>query len=204
MVSPLPTPPEVFVNPGTPLKRFTAAIGLVVLLSIPVATVTFLHRAEVLHQLRPGDQIPIVSLRSLDSAEISFISLNGKGAVVIFFSVDCPRCQLEISNFDKLFKAFSDKVVFVGISSGNSRETKEFLNRRGIALPVFLDDNAENRKAFGVIEVPTLFLVKANGEIAYRGSGAEPFEARRRLLTDFSVDQGRQQQHRVDESISDR
>jgi peroxiredoxin len=189
MVSPLPTPPEVFVNPRTPLKRFTAAIGLVVLLSVPVATVTLLQRAGGLHQLRPGDQIPTLSLTPLDSAGVSTIGLNGKGAVILFFSVNCPRCQQEISNFDKLFGAFSDKTVFVVISSGSSRETKEFLERRGIALPVFLDDNAQNKKAFGVIEVPTLFLVKANGVIAYRGSGAEPLEARRRLLADFSIDQ---------------
>ena len=193
MVSPLPTPPEVFANPRTPLKQFTAAIGLVILLSVPVATVTLLQRAEGLHRLRPGDQIPILSLTPLDSTKGIIISPNGKGAVVLFFSVDCPRCQSEILNFDKLFKSFDDKVIFVGISSGNSRETKEFIDRRGITLPIFLDDNAENKKAFGVFEVPTLFLVKANGVITYRGSGAEPFEARRRLLTGFFIDQGRQQ-----------
>ena len=191
MVSPLPTPPEVYENSRTTLKRFTAAIGLVALLSIPVVTVTFLQRAGGVHQLHPGDRIPALSLRSLDSAEVSILSLNGKQAVLLFFSVDCPRCQLEISNLDKLFRSFKDKYVFAGISSGNSHAMRNLLNAREIELPVFLDDNAEGRKAFGVFEVPTLFLVRANGVIAYRGSGAEPLEARRRLLTNFSVDEGR-------------
>lgn len=189
MVSPPSTPPEVYENPRTPLRRFSAAIGLIFLLSIPIAMVTFLQRAGGIHQLRPGDQVPPLSLKSLDSMDVSIPGRNGKRAVLLFFSVECPRCQQEISNFEKLFRSFKDKYVFTGVSSGSARQTKNFLNARDITFPIFLDDNGEARRAFGVFEVPTLFLVRANGVIAFRASGVEASEARRRLAADIAGDE---------------
>jgi peroxiredoxin len=187
--SSLPTPTRTNEGLRTPLKRFAAAIGLVFLLSIPVAMVTVLQRSEAVHRLRPGDHVPRLNLRSIDSTDVSTFGLNGRPAALLFFSVDCPRCQQEIANFETLYRTRRGKDLFAGIASGNEQETKKFFDRREFTLPIFLDDNEEVRKAFGVDEVPTLFLVRASGMIVYRSSGPVPIEALRRLLADFFDDE---------------
>ena len=178
-------------NSRAPLKRFLAAIGLVLLLYIPIVTVIFLQRVGGAHQLRPGERVPALTLRSLDSLTVSILGLSGKRAALLFFSPDCPRCRQEISNINRLFRAYNDKYVFTGISSGSAGQTRDFVNAHEIVFPIFLDGNGEAKKAFGVFEVPTLFLVRADGVIAYVGTGAEPLEARRRLLADDAGEQGK-------------
>lgn len=63
------------------------------------------------------------------------------------------------------------------------------MSAREISLPVFLDEHAQARQAFGAVEVPTVFLVNKNGVIVYRASGAEPMETRERLFVAFLRDE---------------
>jgi peroxiredoxin len=185
VVTPFHTTPAVYQDPRTTLKRFSAATGLIILLCLPVLMVTLLQRADKVRQLQPCELIPVLKLMSLDSTQATVLDLDGKRAALLFFSVDCPRCQMEISNFEQLSMMFKDECVFVAISSGDSPRTKNFVNARRISFPVFLDENAQVRRTFGVVEVPTLFLVNGSRVIVYRGSGAEPLEIRRRQLTAF-------------------
>ncbi len=183
MVAPLHEPPAVSQELQSKWRKLCAAGGLVVLCCIPVLMAVLVHRTGTVRQLQRGELMPPLNLRSVDSTSLQALDLNGKHAALLFFSVDCPRCWTEISNFEQLFHSFNDKYTFVGISSGNSRQTMNFVNERKISFPIFLDEQGEATETFGITEVPTLILGNSEGAIIHRDAGVWSLEARRKLLS---------------------
>ena len=166
--------------------RLPAALGLVLLLCLPVFLVVTIHRGTDQRLLGPGDSVPTLNLRDLNSINTRHVDFKGRLSAVLFFSTDCPHCQREISNFDRLNKTFGHDIFFLAISLSDNLKTIELRKSGRLEVTTMLDESAEARRAFGVEMVPAMFLVKSDGTVAYTGSGEETGAARGILLRDFS------------------
>lgn len=74
--------------------------------------------------------------------------------------------------FERLY-AMANGASFVGISQDDAHKAREFVRRYGISFPVLID-NAPKYKvsnAYGLTNVPTAFLVSANGTIEFSSVG---------------------------------
>ena len=124
--------------------------------------------------LTAGTKAPDFSLTALDGSTFSLQEALGRGpAVAAFFKVSCPICQYAFPYFERLHKAYGEKATIIGISQDNQRDTVAFLKEYGVTFRTLLDDPtgyvASN--AYGLTNVPSLFLIGQDGQIEVSSVG---------------------------------
>jgi peroxiredoxin len=119
-----------------------------------------------LTNIEAGKQAPQFSLKALDGKEYSLESLLGRGpAVLAFFKISCPVCQFTFPFLQRISERFQGASV-VGISQDDARSTKEFGQEYGVTFPMLLDGPGyPASNAYGLSNVPTLFLVAPDGTV---------------------------------------
>ena len=121
-----------------------------------------------------GNAAPEFSLISLDQKQYALRSLLERGPVVAaFFKVSCPVCQFTFPFLERLHQRYgSDSATFVGISQDDARATKGFASEYGVTFPMVLDDDHYLvSNAYGLTNVPTIFLIETNGKVKVSSSG---------------------------------
>lgn len=89
--------------------------------------------------------------------------------VAAFFKISCPVCQFTFPFLERIYKRYGgDGVTFLGISQDDARDTKEFAKEFGATFPMLLDEKQKGysaSNAYGLTNVPTIFLVETNGKV---------------------------------------
>jgi peroxiredoxin len=127
-----------------------------------------------LSMLEVGKRAPQFSLKALDGKQYSLDSLLARGPVVAaFFKISCPVCQFTFPFLQRLSERFAGQnISIIGISQDDSRNTKEFNREYGVTFPTLIDDNGYSASnAYGLTNVPTIFLIDSNGVIKVSSSG---------------------------------
>lgn len=141
--------------------------------------------------LEAGVQAPEIELQYLDGRKFSLKEERKKGPVVaVFFKVSCPVCQLALPYLERIFQAYETRgrFTFVGVSQDNAADTKTFNRQFGVSFPVLLDPASKYpvSNAYGLTNVPTVFLVSPEGEIEFSSvswSKADVEQLNRRLAS---------------------
>jgi peroxiredoxin len=119
--------------------------------------------------LTAGIKAPEISLPTLQGGSFSLASALEAGPVVLaFFKVSCPVCQMAFPFFERLHQAYRGKnVSVIGISQDSAEDTAAFSRQFGLTFPLALDTTKSYpaSNAYGLTNVPTLFLVNPDGEI---------------------------------------
>jgi len=125
--------------------------------------------------LSAGTKAPDFSLSDINGSKFSLQDALRRGPVVAaFFKVSCPVCQYAFPLFERLHKALgAQKATVVGISQDNQRDTAAFLKEYGITFRTLLDDPKAYAvsNAYGLTNVPTLFLIGQDGHIEVSSVG---------------------------------
>jgi peroxiredoxin len=115
-----------------------------------------------------GARAPEFRLPQLDGGDISLAEIAAKGpALLAFFKVSCPVCQLTFPFLERIHQAGTLPVY--GISQNAARDTRDFAARYCTTLPVLLDSEKSGfpvSNAYGISSVPTMFLIERDGSIA--------------------------------------
>ncbi len=116
-----------------------------------------------------GVRAPEINLSFLDGSKFVLREALKRGPVVAaFFKVGCPVCQMAFPYVERLFKAYgkSGKLTLVGMSQDNAADTQAFNREFGVSFPVLLDAKGYPvSNAYGLTNVPTIFLIAPDGEI---------------------------------------
>ena len=121
-----------------------------------------------------GNTAPEFSLKSLEQKQYSLHSLLERGPVVAaFFKISCPVCQFTFPFLERLQQRYgSGGATFLGISQDDARATKSFASEYGVTFPVVLDDNGYLvSNAYGLTNVPTIFLIETDGKVKVSSMG---------------------------------
>ena len=89
--------------------------------------------------------------------------------LVYFWATWCPVCRLQQGTIDEL--ARDGKVITVALSSGTAAEIAAYLEENALALPVLGDPNGAIAARWGVVGVPTSFIVDEADRIRFVTSG---------------------------------
>ena len=123
--------------------------------------------------LETGDRAPAFQLQNLAGATVTLADILSRGpALLAFYKISCPVCQLTFPFLERL--GTGSGIQIVGISQDDFGATTAFNQRFGVTFPTLLDSAKENYPAsngFGITNVPTLFLVEPDGQIANTISG---------------------------------
>jgi peroxiredoxin len=138
--------------------------------------------------LETGVHAPEIKLSFLEGGKFSLVESLKKGPVVAaFFKVSCPVCQMAFPYLERVYQAYgqSGKFTFIGVSQDDSADTKAFNKQCGVTFPVLLEEKGYAvSNAYGLTNVPTVFLISQAGEIEFTSvswSKAEVEELSRKL-----------------------
>jgi peroxiredoxin len=118
---------------------------------------------------------PDITLPAVDGTTFSMQEALKKGPVLAaFFKISCPVCQYTFPFLERLHKAHGDqKLTIIGVSQDDKRDTEKFLKSYGVTFPTLLDNSNGYpvSTAYGLTNVPTLFLIASDGEIELTSVG---------------------------------
>ena len=123
---------------------------------------------------------PEFDLPALSGGSKSLLDLLSEGPVLlVFYKVACPTCQLTLPYLEKLGRARTAGAPrVIAISQDDSCATAQFNFRFGISNLTTLLDPPPYRvsNAYGIENVPSLFLVEQDGRISRSVAGFEKAE----------------------------
>ena len=119
-----------------------------------------------------------LSGKGLDGKPISLANYQGKAVLVIFWATWCQPCTEDLPQIKALYDQYRSKGFdIVGVNLDTQRElVAPYIAEHGnswphIAQPDGLDGNVA--VDFGVISVPTMFLIDKTGKVASNSTSVE-------------------------------
>jgi cytochrome c biogenesis protein CcmG, thiol:disulfide interchange protein DsbE len=114
---------------------------------------------------QPGTKPPHFAGNTLDMRRLSLGDLRGKVVVVNFWASWCLECRPEMPMLEALHREFASRgLAIIGI---NAREDKPAVRRYatelGLTFPLVLDEAGKTNDVYGVIGLPTTFVVGRDG-----------------------------------------
>jgi len=112
-----------------------------------------------------GTLAPPFSGRTLDSRQLSMADLRGKVIVVNFWASWCLECRPEMPALERLHREFASRgLAVIGINAREERETvRRYAAELGLSFPLVLDPIGMINTTYGVVGLPTTFVVGRNG-----------------------------------------
>jgi len=133
---------------------------------------------------RAGTHPPNFTGRTTDARPLSLSELRGKVVVVNFWASWCLECRPEMPVLESLHRELASRgLAIVGV---NAREdagaVTRYAEQLGLTFPLVLDPTGKINDLYGVIGLPTTFVVARDGRavtfaVGPRAWGSPPARA---------------------------
>lgn len=113
-----------------------------------------------------GQPAPGFSLEQLNGERLSVPeSIKGKVVAIRFWADWCPFCKTEMQDIEPVYRQYRERgLVILAINVRQDRETAaRFIRNLDISYDVLLDPEGEVARRYGVIGLPSTFIVDRNG-----------------------------------------
>ena len=122
---------------------------------------------------------PQFSGRTLDARQLSMTEHRGTVIVLNFWASWCLECRPEMALLEWLQREFSSRgLLIIGV---NARQNKEVIGRYaqelGLTFPLVLDPDGKINALYGVIGLPTTFVVGRDGRVVAFAVGPRQWES---------------------------
>lgn len=128
--------------------------------------------SQILDNKRP---LPAVDLKSIDGTTVNSSDFdNGDAPIVIsFWATWCKPCVTELTNISEVYdewqKETGVKLIAISIDDArNQTKVAPFVNGKGWDYEVYLDMNADLKRALNVNLVPHTFLLDKDNQIIWQ------------------------------------
>ncbi|MBL3527574.1 MAG: TlpA family protein disulfide reductase [gamma proteobacterium endosymbiont of Lamellibrachia anaximandri] len=146
--------------------RFRRHFSIAVLLLMAVAGCS-----EESPRLIKGQPMPGFLLDRLESGSLDFPNaLRGKVVAIRFWADWCPFCESEMKNIEPVYRLHQERgLVILAINVRQGRKTAAaFIRKLNISYDVLLDRDGDVARRYGVIALPTTFIVDRQGNLHTR------------------------------------
>ncbi|MBN1825463.1 MAG: TlpA family protein disulfide reductase [Candidatus Eisenbacteria bacterium] len=131
-----------------------------------------------------GGAAPDFKLKNLSGEEVALSQKLAGGPVLIdFWATWCKPCLRALPGTEELHKKYADRgltVLTVNVDSPrSSAKVRSYVKSKGYSFEVLLDANSEMMRLYHFKSIPQVFLVDADGTIAYSHLGYAPGNERR-------------------------
>lgn len=173
--------------------RWLAATSLVVAacsvaLAEPPAVTGLLKRLDLV-DYRAGTHPPDFTGHTADARQLSLGELRGKVVLINFWASWCRECRPEMPVLQDLHRELAARgLVIVGINAReDARAVARYAEELGLTFPLVLDPAGKINDLYGVIGLPTTFVVARDGRavalaVGPRAWGSPPARALLDLL----------------------
>jgi len=182
-----PSPPaamEAWPPAWFAARRALLAFGLLVAALAPAASADERALAALLKTLdlrgyTPRPAPPQFNGSTLDARQLSLTEYRGTVIVLTFWASWCLECRVDMPALERLQREFSSRgLAIIGV---NARENKEDVRRYakelGLTFPLVLDRDGKINALYGVIGLPTTFVVGRDGRAVAFAIGPRQWES---------------------------
>jgi cytochrome c biogenesis protein CcmG, thiol:disulfide interchange protein DsbE len=108
---------------------------------------------------------PEFSGLTADGQKVSLAGLSGRVVLVNFWATWCLECRSEMPVFERLYREFSVQgLAVVGINARERTSTiREYAKGLALTFPLILDPKGTINTTYGVIGLPTTFVIGRDG-----------------------------------------
>lgn len=105
--------------------------------------------------------------------------VSGGPVLLVFFKIGCPVCQMSAPFLQRISTGTGLRVV--GVSQDSAGNTKKFAAKYGVTFDCLIDSPGDRypvSRAYGIVSVPSLFLIEPDGRVgkAFSGFSKRDFE----------------------------
>jgi thiol-disulfide isomerase/thioredoxin len=124
---------------------------------------------------RGGDAAPAVTLHALDGKPFTLDSLKGRVVLLDFWASWCAPCRKGFPFLDELQKRHATEGLrVVGLTlEGDDDAVTAFLASVPVSFTIARDTSERAGEVFGVVAMPTTFLIDREGRTAARFEGGD-------------------------------
>jgi peroxiredoxin len=113
-------------------------------------------------------------LKDLSGSEVSLEDYRGKVILINFWATWCLPCRIEMPSMEKLYAKFkNDGFTILAIDMQEDADSvRAFREQYQLNFPILLDSDGDVGQFYGVISIPTTYLVDREGYIIGGAIGA--------------------------------
>lgn len=126
-------------------------------------------------------EIASVTVKDLKGASVNTSSFNndGKPMIINFWATWCMPCKRELNNIAEVYPDWVDEtgVKLIAVSIDDARSASRvlpYINGAAWDYEVYIDSNADFKRAMNVNNVPHTFLVDGNGKVVWQHNNYSP------------------------------
>jgi len=123
-----------------------------------------------------GDLAPEFTLKALDGRDVNLGDYKGKYLLVNFWATWCGPCKVEMPSIEELYQRFKLEnfdVLAISNDMFGEKVVGPYIKTQGFTFTVLLDPILQVSKQFGVVSLPTTYLIDPQGKIIGVLGGAE-------------------------------
>ena len=121
---------------------------------------------------------PDFSLSDLNGKAVALRDLRGRLVLLNIWTTWCPACRDEMPSLERLHQEFG--VGGVSILAASHREDPEevrkFVGEFKLTMPVLLDQDGRVGELYGLVGLPTTFLIGPDGRLIARAIGPRDWD----------------------------
>lgn len=138
---------------------------------------------DVIFDMATGMTMPNVKIATNKGADFD-LSKSNKPVLMNFWATWCPPCRMEMPGLQSLYEEYSDRVDFVMINLGETKETvQDFLvENEFYTFPIGYDTNNYYGNKFVMTSIPTTFIIGKDKKLKNYIIGARPEEQFREYI----------------------
>lgn len=137
--------------------------------------------APAMTAIVPASPAPDFTLRDIDGKPHRLSDYRGKVVLVNFWATWCPPCRAEMPSIEKLYASMKGKpFVVLALDQGESiNNVFAFMGQLSPSptFPVLLDRKSQVAQAFGVMGIPSTFLIDRQGHIVAKAIGGRSYDS---------------------------
>ena len=118
-------------------------------------------------------------MKTLDGKKISLADYNGKYILLNFWATWCGPCKIEMPSMEFLYTKFKSRnfeVLAVSNDIFGAKVVKPFVDAHNMTFTVPLDQDLKVSSRYGVISLPTTFLIDPKGMVIGVINGAQEWD----------------------------
>jgi peroxiredoxin len=130
-----------------------------------------------LNRYAPDTRPPALRGRTVDGQSVSLADLRGRVVLLNFWASWCLECRPEMPELERLHRELAPQgLTVMGV---NAREgvgaVRAYARELGLTFVLVLDLHGDIGKAYGVIGIPTTFLIGRDGRAVALAVGPRPW-----------------------------
>jgi cytochrome c biogenesis protein CcmG/thiol:disulfide interchange protein DsbE len=132
-----------------------------------------------LSRYAPGTEPPALRARTVDGRPVSLAGLRGRVVLLNFWASWCLECRPEMPALEHLHRELAAQgLTVMGI---NAREgaaaVRAYARELGLTFALVLDPDGDVGRAYGVIGIPTTFLIGRDGRAVALAIGPRAWDS---------------------------